>query len=126
MKWLNERCQLLSTWHEGPETVRAGGRLDLSSTPLAQGPEVNVSRTDFRFTPQSGHDRAGRSGQRGAICGSRLSRQFVEQCLGLLQIGHIKTLREPAVDGGEQFAGLLGLALIAPQAGHAHRRAQFK
>ena len=36
-----------------------------------------------------------------------------------------RSLREPAVDRSEKLAGLLPLALIAPEPRHAHRRAQF-
>ena len=36
-----------------------------------------------------------------------------------------KTLGEPAVDRGEKVAGLVPLALIAPEPRHAHRRAKL-
>ena len=52
--------------------------------------------------------------------------KFVEQRLGLLQIGRIEALGEPAKDWGEQIASLTTLALIAPEPRHAHRRAQFE
>src|SRR5262245_34825444 len=44
--------------------------------------------------------------------------------LGLLQVGRVKALGEPAVDRGEQLTGLGALALLLPQARQAHRRAQ--
>src|ERR1019366_3268771 len=51
--------------------------------------------------------------------------QLVEQRLSLLQIERVKTFGEPAVDRSEKIAGLIPLALTAPQPRHAHRRAQF-
>src|SRR4029077_3966994 len=39
----------------------------------------------------------------------------VEQRLRILQITRVKPFREPAVDRSEQIAGLILLALIAPQ-----------
>ena len=45
--------------------------------------------------------------------------------LGLLQIERVEAFGEPAVDRSEKFAGLIPLALIAPEPRHAHRRAQF-
>ena len=57
-----------------------------------------------------------------AICETlaRSRRQLVEQGLGLLQIERIKALGEPAVDRSEKIAGLLPLALIAPEPSYAH------
>jgi hypothetical protein len=49
--------------------------------------------------------------------------QLIEQSLGLLEI--VEPLREPLVDRSELFAGLLYLALVAPEPRHAHRSAQF-
>src|SRR6188472_1076129 len=46
-------------------------------------------------------------------------REFVEQHPGLLQVERIETLGEPAVDRSEKVAGLLPLALLAPQPRHA-------
>src|SRR5262249_59337519 len=37
----------------------------------------------------------------------------------------VEALREPAVDGSEQFASLLRLTLVAPEPRHAHRSAEF-
>ncbi len=52
-------------------------------------------------------------------------RQFVEQRFGILQIGGVEALGEPAVDRGEQRVRLGGLALVAPQPGEAGGGAQF-
>ena len=52
--------------------------------------------------------------------------QFIEQDLDLFQIVCIEALDEPAVDRSEKLAGLLLLALIAPQACEAGSRAQLK
>jgi PDZ domain len=52
--------------------------------------------------------------------------QLVEQSLGLFQIERVEAFGEPAIDRGEKIAGLLPLALIAPEPRHAHRRAQYR
>ena len=36
--------------------------------------------------------------------------EFVEQCFGVFQVGGIEALYEPAVDRGQQIAGLGALA----------------
>src|SRR6516162_3881718 len=41
--------------------------------------------------------------------------QLLQQGLGLLQIARVEALGEPAVDGSKKIAGLLRLALIAPE-----------
>ena len=46
----------------------------------------------------------------------RLSLQLLQQCLGLLQVGGVKALGEPAVDRRQQLAGFGPLALLLPQA----------
>ena len=51
--------------------------------------------------------------------------QFIEQRLGLFQIERVEAFSEPAVDRSEKIARLIPLALIAPETGEAHRRAQF-
>src|SRR5271169_3683600 len=55
----------------------------------------------------------------------RARRQLLQQCLRLLQIKRVEALGEPAVDRSEQIAGLISLALIAPEPRHAHRGAEF-
>src|SRR6185312_268403 len=52
-------------------------------------------------------------------------RQLVEQRLSILQVECVEALSEPAVDRSEQFASLLRLALVAPEASEAYRRAQL-
>jgi hypothetical protein len=52
--------------------------------------------------------------------------QLIEQRLSFLQIARVKPFRKPAVDRSEKLAGLLLLALIAPQACEAGSRAQLK
>ena len=51
-------------------------------------------------------------------------RQFIQQCPGLLQVGGVKALGEPAVDRREQHVGFGTLALLLLQASKAHGRAQ--
>ena len=54
-----------------------------------------------------------------------LRRQRVEQRLRLLQIARVEPLSEPAIDRTEQFAGLLHLALVAPEPRNARSRAEL-
>ena len=49
-----------------------------------------------------------------------LSHEFREQRFGLRQITRLEPLREPPVNRSEQFASLLRLALVAPEACEAH------
>ena len=51
--------------------------------------------------------------------------QLVEQRLRLLQIARVEPLRKPAVNRSKQFARLLQLALVAPEARKAHCGAEF-
>jgi hypothetical protein len=57
--------------------------------------------------------------------GNRRLSQFVEQRLGLFEIGGIEPLGKPAVDWGEQRHRLFAPALLAAQAGEARRAEQF-
>jgi hypothetical protein len=57
---------------------------------------------------------------------SRPSAQLVEQHLGVLEIGGVEALGEPAIDGGEQLVSLAAFTLVGPQAGEAGRRAQLE
>ena len=52
-------------------------------------------------------------------------RQLVQQRLRLLQIERVEPFSEPAVDRSEQFASLLRLALVTPEAREAHCGAEF-
>ena len=47
-------------------------------------------------------------------------RQLLQQRLRFLQIARVEPFSEPPVNGSQQFARLLHLALVAPEAGHAH------
>jgi hypothetical protein len=51
--------------------------------------------------------------------------QFVEQCLGVFQIGGVEAFGEPAIDVGEHCAGFSAATLLLEQPGEAHRRAQL-
>jgi hypothetical protein len=51
-----------------------------------------------------------------------LSAQGLEQRLGLLQVGRLKSLREPAVHLGQQLLRLGALDLVLPEAAQAQRR----
>ena len=54
------------------------------------------------------------------------SGQLVEQRLRLLQIARVKPFGEPAVDRSEQIAGLIPLALVAPEPGETGGGAQLE
>ena len=45
---------------------------------------------------------------------NRKSGQFVEQRLGVFQIGRVKALREPVVDRRQKLARLIILVFVAP------------
>ena len=49
-----------------------------------------------------------------------ISPQLLQQRLGLLEVGGVKALGEPAVDWGQQLASLRALALLLPQAAQTH------
>ena len=55
----------------------------------------------------------------------RLPSQFLQQRLGVLQIGGVKTLGEPAIDRREQLARCSALAVLLPQATQARGGAQL-
>ena len=48
--------------------------------------------------------------------------QCLQQCFGLLEIGGVKSLGEPAVDLRQELVSRGTLALALPQARQAHRR----
>src|SRR5438093_5933726 len=52
-------------------------------------------------------------------------RQLLQQCPGLLEVGSVKALGEPAVNGRQQLAGCGALALLLPQAAQARRGTEF-
>jgi hypothetical protein len=54
-----------------------------------------------------------------------LHRQFLQQRLRLFQIERVEAFCEPAVNRSKQFARLLHLALVAPEACEAHGSAEF-
>src|SRR5262245_8997966 len=54
------------------------------------------------------------------------SRQLIEQCPGLLQVGGVKPFGEPVVDLGQELAGFSALVLLLPQATQAQRRPQLQ
>ena len=51
--------------------------------------------------------------------------QLIKQRLRLFQIERVEAFGKPSVDRSKKLAGLIPLALIAPEPRHAHRRAQF-
>jgi exonuclease SbcC len=56
-----------------------------------------------------------------SLCGNRRLGQLVEQRLGVLEVGGVEAFGEPAEDRGEEGDRLLRPALLAAQAGEAHR-----
>jgi hypothetical protein len=59
------------------------------------------------------------------LCGNRRLGQFVEQRLGVLEVGGVEALGEPAVDRREQITGFGAAILVAAESGEAHGGAQF-
>src|SRR6266699_2706951 len=49
-----------------------------------------------------------------------LSAQLVQERHGFLEVRRVKPLGEPAINRGEELAGLSRLALLLPEAGQAH------
>jgi putative transposase len=54
-----------------------------------------------------------------------LSRELLQQCLRLLQVGGIKPLGEPAIDLRQELSGVIAPALLLPQPAQAHRGPQL-
>src|SRR5262245_264825 len=55
-----------------------------------------------------------------------LSRQLLQERLGVLQVSGVKPFGEPAIDRGQQRAGLVPRALLLPQPAQAQRRPQLQ
>src|SRR5262252_6314616 len=53
-------------------------------------------------------------------------RQRLQQRLGLLKIGGVKTFRKPAIDRRQEFARFGLLTLLLPEATQTHRGAQLQ
>jgi CreA protein len=53
-------------------------------------------------------------------------RQCLQQRLGILEIGRVEALGEPAVDRRQQVVSLLALTLLLPQASEAHGSTEFQ
>jgi hypothetical protein len=51
--------------------------------------------------------------------------QVLQQRLRVLQIARVVAFRKPIINRSKQFAGLLRLALVAPEASEAHGGAEF-
>jgi hypothetical protein len=86
---------------------------------IAKPPELLTSVGPAKASPTNRRWCA--KSERSAMSSGKL----VEQRLCLLQIARVKSLGEPAVDRSEKLARLIPLALIAPEARHAHRGAEF-
>ena len=54
------------------------------------------------------------------------SRQFFQQCPGVLHVGGVKAFGDPAVHRREQVVGLSTLALLLPEAAQAYGRPQLQ
>ena len=70
-------------------------------------------------------DAVGRYVTRGVVP-TALFLQLFEQRLGLLEIGGVKALGKPPVDGCQELVGLNALALLLPQATEAHGGPQLQ
>jgi hypothetical protein len=109
--------------------IAALWRWRLSTSPL--DPPTADLGAPFHWLPR---------GARGAIVARRraslkvlysraynklLRPQLLQQRLRLLQIARVEPFREPPVNRSQQFARLLHLALVAPEASEAHGGAEF-
>ena len=79
------------------------------------------------FTISRVGDRPAKSGHSHRATPPRQSpvQSGIEQRLGLFEVGGVEAFGEPGVDRGAQGGRLLRPALLAAQAGKAHRTAQF-
>jgi hypothetical protein len=89
------------------------------SSACGVGPRCASTAAHHTTTPKGA---PGMAGPRGLI---GLSPQLCQQCLGLLEVGGVKALGEPAVDRREQLARCVPLALLLPQSAQARGRAQL-
>src|ERR1700745_3784159 len=74
-------------------------------------------------TPQDGR---ARSTTAGPLVHAHLAIQFIEQRLGVFQVGGIEALGEPAVDSAEHRARFVAAIGFAQQSRETRRGAQFK
>src|SRR5262249_17869098 len=107
--------------------VRFGSQAEIPTCPASRPlhPWKRTSRSR-RLTSATGQERTHALQQ---IWGHRnlLSVvQLIEQRLGLLQTGCIKSFGEPPVDRSEKITGLAALVLFAPEARQADRCPEFK
>jgi|RhiMetdeSRZDD1v2_1073273.scaffolds.fasta_scaffold89436_2 hypothetical protein len=58
--------------------------------------------------------------EKAALLTASLLRQRLQERLGILQVGGVKALGEPAVNWGQQLAGFGALALPLPEAAETH------
>src|SRR5262249_7776330 len=98
--------------------------VSLLKTKLGNG-ESFVAKTVCRVWKKLSVTGLGEVDQR-KVCTTVLSRQLVQQRFGLLKIGGVKALGEPALDGGQQRTGFGALALLLPEARQAHGGAQLQ
>jgi hypothetical protein len=84
---------------------------------------------DFRMIPHESASHSMGYGHAPSIGGEALAmcvsagvtlRQRLQQRLGLLEVGGVKAFGEPAVDGCQQLARVVPLALPLPQAAEAN------
>jgi len=69
------------------------------------------------------HSEALQAARRIQRCGTLawvILRQFVEQCLGLLEVSRVKSLGKPAIERRQQRTRCGLLALLLPEATEAH------
>src|SRR5262245_49790593 len=60
-----------------------------------------------------------------ARSGQYISRECLQQCLGLLKVRRVKALGEPGVDGCQEFPCGVTLPVLLPQPAQDQRRPQF-
>jgi hypothetical protein len=101
---------------------RARGRSDLRAQPGAHG----ASSQHRGIHPTEGLSTQVPNNRLNGQLIRILRSQFVEQCLGVFQIGGVEALGEPAVHFGQHRARLVATAHLCDEARKARGRAKFK
>jgi hypothetical protein len=146
MPWGGTRDQLAFPSITSHQTIRLCSRTSLAvPTVVWWGVGSSTQRSWARWCwacgkePWARHDHRqvalGRSGwciaenMRGGMPSRRreisLWREVIKQCLGLLEVGSVKALGEPAIHLRQQLVCLIALAQLLPEAGEAGSRTQF-
>src|SRR5215510_16004521 len=116
--WLDDREQLDDPWAQDVRGL-------VPTDGIQRKPHWQWER-DRHHTPhvthlealEAPHERSGQTVPEAKV--AALARELLQQGLGLLQVGGVKALGEPAIDRGQQVMRLLALTLLLPQPAQAH------